>query len=84
MVSITSFLSSSVQQEHSLLVMENLFYNVDIKNKFDLKGSERNRRVNPSNQNANEELVLMDENLLQSKYFPLCSMESFIQSIVFT
>lgn len=49
--------------------MENLFYNVDIKNKFDLKGSERNRRVNPSNQNGSEEIVLMDENLLQSKCF---------------
>lgn len=48
--------------------MENLFYNVDIKNKFDLKGSERNRRVNPTNQNGNEEIVLMDENLLQSKF----------------
>lgn len=58
-----------MQQEHSLLVMENLFYNVEIKNKFDLKGSERNRRANPSNQNGNEEIVLMDENLLQSKCF---------------
>lgn len=49
--------------------MENLFCDRDISNKFDLKGSERNRMVDPSNQNnQNGEIVLLDENLIQSKY----------------
>lgn len=46
--------------------MENLFYDYDIDNKFDLKGSLRNRLVDPNNQNG-EETVLLDENLIQSK-----------------
>lgn len=46
--------------------MENLFYGCDISDKFDLKGSERNRRVDPSNTNG--EIVLLDENLVNSKY----------------
>lgn len=45
--------------------MENLFYDCDIKNKFDLKGSERNRMVDPTDQQG--EIVLLDENLVQSK-----------------
>lgn len=53
-------------QEKSLLVMENLFYDYNIDNKFDLKGSLRNRLVDPNNQTG-EETVLLDENLLQSK-----------------
>ena len=44
--------------------MENLFYDCDIKNKFDLKGSERNRKIDPTNQNG--EIVFLDENLIQS------------------
>lgn len=49
--------------------MENLFCDRDISNKFDLKGSERNRMVDPNNQNnQNGEIVLLDENLIQSKY----------------
>lgn len=52
-------------QEKSLLIMENLFYDYDIDNKFDLKGSLRNRLVDPNSQN-NEETVLLDENLIQS------------------
>lgn len=52
--------------EKSLLVMENLFYDCEIKNKFDLKGSERNRLVDPTVQNG--EIVLLDENLMQSKF----------------
>jgi len=51
--------------EKSLLVMENLFYGCNISNKFDLKGSERNRHVDPNNQNG--EIVLLDENLVESK-----------------
>lgn len=46
--------------------MENLFYDYDIDNKFDLKGSLRNRLVDPNNQSG-EETVLLDENLIQSK-----------------
>jgi len=49
------------------MVMENLFYGCDIENKFDLKGSERNRLVDPSNQQG--EIVLLDENLVQSEFF---------------
>lgn len=45
--------------------MENLFYDCDIDSKFDLKGSLRNRLVDPNNQNGGE-TVLLDENLIQS------------------
>jgi hypothetical protein len=45
--------------------MENLFSDKEISNKFDLKGSERNRLVDPSCQTG--ETVLMDENLIQSE-----------------
>ncbi|KAJ8686685.1 hypothetical protein QAD02_022479 [Eretmocerus hayati] len=47
----------------SVLVMENLFYNRIITDKFDLKGSVRNRLVNPVDDHEGE-LVLLDENLL--------------------
>uniref|UniRef100_A0A1Y1N0Y2 1-phosphatidylinositol-3-phosphate 5-kinase n=1 Tax=Photinus pyralis TaxID=7054 RepID=A0A1Y1N0Y2_PHOPY len=47
----------------NLLVMENLFYNRKVTHKFDLKGSMRNRLVNPDNQEG--EIVLLDENLLK-------------------
>ncbi|XP_030387596.1 putative 1-phosphatidylinositol 3-phosphate 5-kinase [Scaptodrosophila lebanonensis] len=53
-------------EEKSLLVMENLFYACDITNKFDLKGSERNRLVDPSTQIG--ETVLLDENLVQMSW----------------
>lgn len=46
--------------------MENLFYDYEIDKKFDLKGSVRNRLVDPNNQSG-EETVLLDENLIQSK-----------------
>lgn len=49
----------------NLLVMENLFYNRIVTHKFDLKGSMRNRLVNPDNQDG--EIVLLDENLLKSE-----------------
>lgn len=48
------------------MVMENLFYGCDIDSKFDLKGSERNRLVDPTNQQG--EIVLLDENLVQSMF----------------
>lgn len=53
--------------------MENLFYNCDIDSKFDLKGSLRNRLVDPNNRNG-EETVLLDENLIQSKLVHLQCM----------
>lgn len=48
--------------------MENLFYECDIQEKFDLKGSERNRLVDPMNQQQGD-IVLLDENFVQSKYY---------------
>ncbi|XP_011497004.1 PREDICTED: 1-phosphatidylinositol 3-phosphate 5-kinase [Ceratosolen solmsi marchali] len=48
----------------SVLVMENLFYNRSITDKFDLKGSVRNRLVNLDDVDHEGELVLLDENLL--------------------
>jgi len=54
------------------MVMENLFYGCDIENKFDLKGSERNRLVDPSNQQG--EIVLLDENLVQSELISLANL----------
>lgn len=50
--------------EKSLLVMENLFYKSDITKKYDLKGSDRNRLVNPVESGG--EHVLLDENLIKS------------------
>ncbi|CAM1296401.1 PIKFYVE (predicted) [Pycnogonum litorale] len=47
-----------------LLVMENLFYGHTIKQKFDLKGSIRNRLVNTVG-NEESDIVLLDENLLK-------------------
>lgn len=55
--------NSTLKQD--LLVMENLFYNRKISQKFDLKGSVRNRLVNTAGKQAEEELVLLDENLLK-------------------
>ncbi|GFN83677.1 1-phosphatidylinositol 3-phosphate 5-kinase [Plakobranchus ocellatus] len=59
----------NTQTNHALrqdvLVMENLFYNRRISQKFDLKGSMRNRMVNTNSKRAEEELVLLDENLLK-------------------
>lgn len=55
--------SANVAHRSNLLVMENLFYNRDVSQKFDLKGSMRNRLVIPDNQEG--EIVLLDENLLK-------------------
>lgn len=57
--------STNATLRTNLLVMENLFYNRTVSQKFDLKGSMRNRLVNPDNQDG--EIVLLDENLLKSK-----------------
>lgn len=47
-----------------LLVMENLFYGCNISQKYDLKGSVRNRLVNTSGL-PEDDIVLLDENLLK-------------------
>ncbi|KAK2584922.1 hypothetical protein KPH14_002518 [Odynerus spinipes] len=60
----------------SVLVMENLFYNRDITDKFDLKGSIRNRLVNPDDIDHEGELVLLDENLLNMS----CDSPLYIRS----
>lgn len=57
--------------EKSVLVMENLFSDKKIKNKYDLKGSERNRMVQSNSDD--EETVLLDENFVKGK---LCSMRN--------
>uniref|UniRef100_A0A1B0EWE1 Uncharacterized protein n=1 Tax=Phlebotomus papatasi TaxID=29031 RepID=A0A1B0EWE1_PHLPP len=53
-------------REKSVLVMENLFFDREISNKFDLKGSDRNRLVDPTNQEG--EIVLLDQNLIQMSW----------------
>ncbi|XP_018563541.1 putative 1-phosphatidylinositol 3-phosphate 5-kinase [Anoplophora glabripennis] len=55
--------NSNIAYRNNLLVMENLFYNRKVTQKFDLKGSMRNRLVVPENQEG--EIVLLDENLLK-------------------
>ncbi|KAG5306952.1 FYV1 kinase, partial [Acromyrmex insinuator] len=60
----------------SVLVMENLFYNRIITDKFDLKGSVRNRLANPDNTCHEGELVLLDENLLNMS----CDSPLYIRS----
>jgi hypothetical protein len=52
--------------------MENLFYSRSVTHKFDLKGSVRNRLVNPTAADRDGEIVLLDENLLNSKYDRHC------------
>lgn len=49
--------------EKAVLVIENLFCDINIANKYDLKGSERNRLVDPTSQIG--ETVLLDENLIK-------------------
>lgn len=55
--------NANVTLRTNLLVMENLFYKRTVSQKFDLKGSMRNRLVIPDNQEG--EIVLLDENLLK-------------------
>jgi 1-phosphatidylinositol-3-phosphate 5-kinase len=61
-------LTSNATLNSNLLVMENLFYSRSVTHKFDLKGSVRNRLVNPAAADIDGEIVLLDENLLNSKY----------------
>lgn len=59
--------TSNTTFRSNLLVMENLFYGRSVKHKFDLKGSVRNRLVNPLEQSG--EIVLLDENLINSELY---------------
>ncbi|XP_039284821.1 putative 1-phosphatidylinositol 3-phosphate 5-kinase [Nilaparvata lugens] len=65
--------TSSNTLRSNLLVMENLFHARSVKHKFDLKGSVRNRLVNPNEQEG--EIVLLDENLLNRS----CDSPLYIQ-----
>lgn len=56
--------SSTNSSEYYFMVMRNLFYKRNISQRFDLKGSVRNRLVE-TNDPDNTEHVLMDENLLR-------------------
>ncbi|KOC63940.1 Putative 1-phosphatidylinositol 3-phosphate 5-kinase [Habropoda laboriosa] len=60
----------------TVLVMENLFYKRTITDKFDLKGSVRNRLANPDDTCHEGELVLLDENLLNMS----CDSPLYIRS----
>uniref|UniRef100_A0A182NQ61 1-phosphatidylinositol-3-phosphate 5-kinase n=1 Tax=Anopheles dirus TaxID=7168 RepID=A0A182NQ61_9DIPT len=53
--------------ESAVLVMENLFCGKEINEKYDLKGSDRNRLVDPNRQTGTER-VLMDENFIQMSW----------------
>lgn len=55
---------TNAAMKQDMLVVENLFYSRKISQKFDLKGSMRNRLVKSSGKRE-EELVLLDENLLK-------------------
>ncbi|XP_055606163.1 putative 1-phosphatidylinositol 3-phosphate 5-kinase isoform X9 [Uranotaenia lowii] len=63
---VTVKTKESTSIEKTVLVMENLFCNKNISRKFDLKGSLRNRLVDPQNQSG--EVVLLDENFLQMSW----------------
>eukprot|EP01113_Clastostelium_recurvatum_P021918 TRINITY_DN2601_c0_g1_i3.p1 TRINITY_DN2601_c0_g1~~TRINITY_DN2601_c0_g1_i3.p1 ORF type:complete len:2157 (+),score=555.75 TRINITY_DN2601_c0_g1_i3:83-6553(+) len=64
--------STGMSMKENLIVMENLFYNRNISQIYDLKGSLRGRLV----RNPNADAVLLDENLLQRSYTdPICMPE---------
>lgn len=63
--------------KQDILVMENLFYKRQISQKFDLKGSIRNRLATASAKV--EDLVLLDENLVNSEWY----IKKFPKQILF-
>ncbi|XP_033330522.2 1-phosphatidylinositol 3-phosphate 5-kinase fab1 isoform X2 [Megalopta genalis] len=75
-VSFKNNTTNAALRRMCLLVMENLFYNRTITDKFDLKGSVRNRLVNPVDMCHEGELVLLDENLLNMS----CDSPLYIRS----
>ena len=51
-----------------VIVLENLFYEKNLSQVFDLKGSERNRMINinqQTNKQPEKDVVLLDENFLR-------------------
>jgi 1-phosphatidylinositol-3-phosphate 5-kinase len=59
----------TVVLERPVLIIENLFCERKIVNKYDLKGSERNRLVDTSTTGGQAgETVLLDENLIKGKF----------------
>jgi len=55
---------TNAASKQDLLVMENLFYNRNVKRKFDLKGSERNRLISATEAEMTD-CVLLDENFMK-------------------
>jgi 1-phosphatidylinositol-3-phosphate 5-kinase len=53
------------------LSLQNLFYERQLTQVFDLKGSTRNRHVTVTKERPNE--VLMDENLVESEFYSVSS-----------
>ena len=65
----TSIASKAVKMD--VVVLENLFYDKKLTQVFDLKGSERNRMINVTqqpNKQPEKDIVLLDENFLRCKY----------------
>ena len=65
-----------------LLVMENVFYGRSISEKYDLKGSIRNRLVDTSRV-EDSQLVLWDENLLKVLQVERCWILFFKKTVFF-
>ena len=64
----TSIASKAVKMD--VVVLENLFYDKNLTQVFDLKGSERNRYVDQQNNKlAEKDVVLLDENFLRCNFF---------------
>ena len=59
----TSIASKAVKID--VIVLENLFYDKKLTQVFDLKGSERNRMINVTQQPNEQDIVLLDENFLR-------------------
>ena len=62
-VEIRNLENGTIQAKADLLVMENLFYDHNPNRRFDLKGSMRNRKIEPTGQSDE---VLLDENLVET------------------
>ena len=59
---------TNAASKQDLLVMENLFYNRNVKRKYDLKGSQRNRLISATEAEMNN-CVLLDENFMNSTIY---------------
>lgn len=56
--------NNNTKTRSNLLVMENLFHSRQIKHRFDLKGSVRNRLIETSVDSMDQDAVLLDENFI--------------------